>query len=392
MSAPRLSVRHLYASCNAFLPSSTRLAWGSVAGAADASRRSLPTASRSQNAVLHRRALHVVPTPTMAGEAKREAGPGPKRGELPAVPATPVPPLFRRFPPWTHPYLYLVRLDKPAGTLLLYLPCTWSIAMATYSDPAVGLPYMVYMLGLFGAGSLIMRGAGCIVNDLWDIEFDRKVERTRTRPLASGTVKVPQALAFLGLNLAAGLAVLTQLNTFSIALGASSLLLVASYPLMKRVTYWPQLFLGLTFNWGALLGWSAVLGGLNPFVCLPLYAAGILWTLHYDTIYALQDKADDIHAGVKSTALLFGDSVTQWLSTFAAGSVGLLALSGLANGQGWPFFAGVAGAAGHMAWQIATLNIRDPKAAWAKFVSNRQVGYILLAGIVVDILRDRFFS
>lgn len=161
---------------------------------------------------------------------------------------------------------------------------------------------------------------------------------------------------------------------------------------MKRVTYWPQLVLGLTFNWGALLGWAALTGTLNPIVTIPLYSAGILWTLLYDTIYALQDKADDITAGVKSTALLFGDDVKRWLAAFGTGTIALLSLAGWANDHSWPYFASVAAAAGHMTWQIVTLDTKSTKSAWNRFASNRQVGYIVFAGIVLDVLRQRIFG
>lgn len=161
---------------------------------------------------------------------------------------------------------------------------------------------------------------------------------------------------------------------------------------MKRITYWPQFVLGLTFNWGALLGWSAMTGSLNLPVVIPLYAAGVMWTLMYDTIYALQDKKDDVIAGVKSTALLFGDNVKSWLAFFATGTVSLLTVSGIANDQSWPFFAGVAAAGLHMGWQIMTLSVNDPASAWRRFVSNRQVGWIVFGGIVLDTLRSRIIG
>ncbi|KAJ2753829.1 Para-hydroxybenzoate--polyprenyltransferase, mitochondrial precursor (PHB:polyprenyltransferase), partial [Coemansia pectinata] len=176
--------------------------------------------------------------------------------------------------------------------------------MAAFSS-GMPIPDMAYMLALFGTGAFVMRGAGCTINDLWDVKFDKMVERTRARPIASGVISRPKAFVFLGGQLAAGLAVLVQLNPYTIAFCLGSMPLVTIYPFMKRITYWPQLVLGLAFNWGALVGWTAVTGGMNWGVALPLYAAGVSWTLVYDTIYGHQDKRDDVAAGVKSTSLLF---------------------------------------------------------------------------------------
>ncbi|TPX58856.1 hypothetical protein PhCBS80983_g02827 [Powellomyces hirtus] len=316
---------------------------------------------------------------------------------LPLRPANvpPPPPLIPTLPPsWidrtpksVQPYLHLVRLDKPSGTYLLYLPCTWSIGMAAHAaqgtvSPAVTAGY----LSLFGVGALVMRGAGCTINDMWDRDLDKKVWRTRARPLAAGTVTPFQALVFLGGQLSVGLGVLMQLNWYSIALGTASLLPVITYPLMKRITYWPQAVLGLAFNYGALLGWSAMLGTCNWMVCVPLYIAGISWTLVYDTIYALQDKRDDVKAGIKSTALRFGDNLKPWLSLFSTTSVAGLALAGYMNAQGIPFYAiSVGGAAAHYAWQIRTLRPDDPTNAWTKFKSNAGLGSLILAGILIDV-------
>lgn len=189
-------------------------------------------------------------------------------------------------PEKVRPYAHLARLDKPIGTWLLAWPCMWSITLA--ASPG-HLPDMK-MLTLFGCGAFLLRGAGCTINDLLDRDIDTKVERTKSRPIASGALTPFQGVSFLGLQLLLGLGILLQLNNYSRMLGASSLLLVFSYPLMKRITFWPQAFLGLTFNWGALLGWSAVRGSLDPVVVLPLYVSGVFWTLVYDTIYAHQVK------------------------------------------------------------------------------------------------------
>ncbi|XP_070820834.1 4-hydroxybenzoate polyprenyltransferase, mitochondrial [Chaetodon trifascialis] len=277
-----------------------------------------------------------------------------------------------------QPYLRLMRLDKPIGTWLLYLPCTWSIALA--SDPGC-LPHLG-MLTLFGTGSLLMRGAGCTINDMWDKDFDRKVSRTATRPIASGEIPQMHALVFLGGQLSLALGVLLCLNYYSIALGAASLSLVITYPLMKRITYWPQVVLGLTFNWGALLGWAAVKGSCDWSVCLPLYFSGVMWTLIYDTIYAHQDKEDDVVAGVKSTALRFQEQTKPWLSGFTVAMMSGLVAAGVNAEQTLPYYAVLSIVAIHLTHQIYTVDINKPEDCWKKFVSNRNLGLLLFLGIV----------
>lgn len=245
------------------------------------------------------------------------------------------------------------------------------------------------LLALFGAGAFVMRGAGCTINDLWDQKIDRLVERTRNRPLASGKLNTMQALRFLGLQLSVGLLILLNLNKYSIGLGAASILPVAVYPLMKRITHWPQLVLGLTFNWGALLGWSAHVGTLEPYTAIPVYAAGICWTLVYDTIYALQDVQDDLRANVKSTAILFGRHLKLCLSAFAFSSIGLFLYSGHLNGMGAPYYTGIAVAACHLLWQVVMLRREDPKDCMQKFKSNRWLGAVVFVGIAADLLHQR---
>lgn len=286
--------------------------------------------------------------------------------------------IVKSAPAHVQPYLRLMRLDKPIGTWLLYLPCTWSIALA--AEPGQ-LPHLG-MLTLFGVGSLVMRGAGCTINDMWDKDFDKKVSRTATRPIASGEVSQLQALVFLGGQLSLGLGVLLCLNYYSIALGASSLLLVVTYPLMKRITYWPQLMLGLVFNWGALLGWSAVKGSCDWSVCLPLYLSGVMWTLMYDTIYAHQDKEDDVKIGVKSTALKFQEQTKPWLSGFSVAMMSGLIVAGMNANQTLPYYAVLTTVGIHLAHQIYTLDINKPEDCWKKFVSNRNLGLLLFLGIV----------
>lgn len=287
-----------------------------------------------------------------------------------------------------RPYAELMRLEKPIGTWLLYWPGAWSIAMACRAQPGEELVDW-RLLGLFGVGALVMRGAGCTINDMWDRRLDRLVERTKGRPLASDRLTLRQALIFLGAQLGVGLVILTRLNGPSIAVGAASLALVVSYPLMKRITYWPQLVLGLAFNWGALLGWIARTGSFRTAVCGPLYGGGIAWTLLYDTIYALQDIKDDRQAGVRSTALLFGPQVKRWLSGFAVAALAGWTWAGISLDAGWPYFAAVGATGAHFAWQICQLRPADCADCLAKFKSNRWVGAILFAGVVADIAVSR---
>ncbi|XP_037536834.1 4-hydroxybenzoate polyprenyltransferase, mitochondrial [Nematolebias whitei] len=281
-------------------------------------------------------------------------------------------------PAAVQPYLRLMRLDKPIGTWLLYLPCTWSIALAAEPGclPDLGL------LALFGTGALLMRGAGCTINDMWDKNFDKQVSRTASRPIAAGQISRMQAVVFLGGQLSLALGVLLCLNYYSIALGASSLILVITYPLMKRITYWPQFVLGLTFNWGALLGWSAVKGSCDWSVCLPLYFSGVMWTLIYDTIYAHQDKDDDLKVGVKSTALKFQEQTKLWLSGFTLAMMAGLVVAGVNAEQTLPYYAALTTVAGHLTHQIYKVDINRADDCWKQFSSNRNLGLLLFLGIV----------
>ncbi|KAL6780117.1 COQ2 [Auxenochlorella protothecoides x Auxenochlorella symbiontica] len=305
------------------------------------------------------------------------AGPGEATAVTPPQPAAT---WVDRAPPSLQPYLHLIRIDKPIGTWLLAWPCFWSIALAAPPGAAPDLR----MLALFGTGAVLLRGAGCTINDLWDRDLDGQVARTRRRPLAAGLLTPRQAVAFLGLQLSAGLAILLQLNTYSRVLGASSLSLVVVYPLMKRVFGWPQLVLGMAFNWGALLGWAAIHGACDWSVVLPLYGAGILWTLVYDTIYAHQDQEDDAKIGIRSTALTLGRHSRAAMWSFAAGTVGLLGFTGFQAGCGVPYFLGVASAGVHLAWQLGTVNLDDRADCGAKFDSNKWVGAAVFAGTVAD--------
>ncbi|MGI9464083.1 MAG: 4-hydroxybenzoate octaprenyltransferase, partial [Aestuariivirgaceae bacterium] len=216
-------------------------------------------------------------------------------------------------PAAARPYARLCRLERPIGWWLLLLPCWWSIALAQINSGG-GMPD-IKLLVLFLLGAVLMRGAGCTFNDIIDRDFDAQVARTRSRPIPSGQVSVNKARLFLIVQALIAFIILMQFNWFAVALGIASLITVVIYPFMKRFTYWPQFFLGLAFNWGALLGWAAVLGRLDP-AALVLYAGGISWTLAYDTIYAHQDKEDDVLIGVKSTALKFGAATHKWLAGF----------------------------------------------------------------------------
>lgn len=235
-----------------------------------------------------------------------------------------------------------------------------------------------------------MRGAGCTINDMWDKDIDAKVERTKSRPLVAGELTQSDAWVFLSTQLGLGLLILLELNWYSIVLGASSLGLVIIYPLMKRITYWPQLVLGMTFNWGALLGWSATQGSVMWSACLPLYFAGVCWTIVYDTIYAHQDKVDDILLGIKSTAIRFGDNTKLWLSGFSTAMIGGLVTSGVVCGQTWPYYSALGVISAHLAQQIYSLNIDNPTDCATKFISNHQVGLILFMGIVLGTLYKGF--
>jgi len=284
--------------------------------------------------------------------------------------------------PWAQPYLKLMRLDKPIGTMLLFWPCGWGIASAAMPG---ALPDF-YMMSVFAAGALIMRGAGCTINDMWDRDIDKMVARTANRPLVSGDVTMTQAWVFLAAQLSLGLALLLQLNWYSVVLGASSLGLAITYPLMKRVTHWPQLILGFTFNWGALLGYSAVKGYVDLSTCLPLYLSGVFWTIIYDTIYAHQDKKHDLQIGIKSTAIKFGDNTKLFLGGFSAAMLSNLLIFGAVNEQTWPFYGTVGLVGAHLAWQIYSLNLNNPQDCANKFISNSQVGFLLFCGIVIGTL------
>jgi 4-hydroxybenzoate polyprenyltransferase len=287
-----------------------------------------------------------------------------------------------------RPYLRLARADRPIGIWLLLWPCWWSILLAAPAAPPANdwaVVFILWLMVLFAIGAAVMRGAGCTYNDIVDRDIDAKVARTAGRPIPSRQVSVEMAAAFLGVQLLLGLVVLLQLNWFSVALGAASLAPIALYPFMKRITDWPQAFLGLTFNWGALLGWSAVTGGLALAPAL-LFAGCILWTLGYDTIYAHQDKEDDALIGVRSTARLLGERTKAWLIAFYGGAWSLIVAAGLSAGMGGGFYVPMIAAGLHLAWQIRRLEINDGENCLATFKSNRDLGLIVLVAILAGLI------
>jgi 4-hydroxybenzoate polyprenyltransferase len=284
-------------------------------------------------------------------------------------------------PPWLRPYLRLARLDRPIGSWLLLLPCWWSSALAAVAAHA-RVPSL-WHLALFFVGAFAMRGAGCTWNDIVDRDLDGSVERTASRPIPSGQVSVAQAALFLVLQSLVGFAVLIAFNGFTVALGIASLAIVVVYPFLKRITYWPQIGLGLAFSWGALMGWAGAFGRLD-LPALLLYAGSISWVIGYDTIYAHQDREDDALIGIKSTALLFGPRTKPRLALFYGLAVILIGAAGFSAGGGLFFGLGLLAFAAHLVWQVVRLDIGDPDNCLAVFKSDRDAGLILFAGLLLD--------
>jgi 4-hydroxybenzoate polyprenyltransferase len=284
-------------------------------------------------------------------------------------------------PSWSRPYLRLARFDRPIGSWLLLMPCWWSAALA--SGVAGNLGQLPLTIVLFFVGAFVMRGAGCTWNDITDRKLDALVERTRSRPIPAGQVSVPRAGAFLVVQALIGLLVLLQFNRFAIMTGIASLLIVAIYPFMKRITYWPQIVLGLAFSWGALMGFAVLLGRIDA-AALWLYAGSISWVIGYDTIYAHQDTEDDALIGIKSTALLFGARTRPALTAFYALAVVLIGVAlalAKAGALGW---IALAIFAAHLAWQIVRLDISDTALCLRVFKSNRDAGLLLFVGLLAD--------
>jgi 4-hydroxybenzoate polyprenyltransferase len=317
-----------------------------------------------------------MPRPTSQGKAAGVADAEPKNW------------VDRYAPSWALPYLRLARADRPVGFFLLALPCFWSVGLAGRSADA---PYPdPWLLLLFAVGAIAMRAAGCTYNDIVDRKIDAEVARTRSRPLPSGQVSVTAAVLFMLVLCLFGLGVLLSLNRFSILLGLGVIPIVALYPFMKRISHWPQAVLGLALNWGALMGWAAVLGGLDvaPIV---LYVGALAWTIGYDTIYAHQDREDDALIGMKSTALRFGPATQTWLSAFYGLAWSAMLLSGLAAGAGPVFVAGMGLAGAQLGWQVATLNIDDAENCLVRFRSNRDVGLLIFVAIALDMTLASWF-
>jgi 4-hydroxybenzoate polyprenyltransferase len=287
---------------------------------------------------------------------------------------------LRLAPPFALPYVQLARLDRPAGWQLLLAPCWWATALAGISAHHGPNPWHLL---LFFVGAVVMRGAGCTYNDILDRDLDANVERTRGRPLAARRIGVVPAAIFMVVQSFVGLAVLLQFNAYTIALGMGSLAVVAIYPLMKRVTSWPQAVLGLAFSWGALVGWTATFGRLD-WPALALYAASICWTIGYDTIYAQQDSRDDAIVGIRSTARLFGEHARGAIAAFYALAAALTqaALVGAGGGVfaeiGWLAFVA------HLGWQVWRIDGASPATALKLFRSNRDAALLLFAGFAAQ--------
>src|ERR1700686_3400920 len=286
-----------------------------------------------------------------------------------------------RAPPWSRPYLRLSRLDRPIGSWLLLMPCWWSAALAAGVVGSIG--QLTSLVLLFFIGAFAMRGAGCTWDDITDRDLDALVERTRSRPIPAGQVSVPQATIFLVVQALIGLAVLLQFNRFAVATGIASLVIVAVYPFMKRITWWPQIVLGLAFSWGALMGFAVMFARIDA-TALALYAGSIAWVIGYDTIYAHQDAPDDALIGIKSTALLFGARTRPALMVFYGLAVVLIGVALALAGARWPAWIGLAAFATHLIWQIRRLEISDPALCLRIFKSNRDAGLLLFAGLLAD--------
>lgn len=284
-----------------------------------------------------------------------------------------------RLPPGWRPYLLLARVDRPIGTWLLFLPGLWGILLA-----APPWAEALRLILLFALGSLVMRAAGCVVNDLWDRDIDRQVARTASRPLASGALRARHALAFLAALLITGLFILLQLNRLAQILGIASLLLVALYPLAKRVTWWPQLVMGFTFGFGAPMGYAAATGRIDG-AWFALYAAAIVWDLGFDTIYAHQDREDDALIGMKSTARLFGEHTAPFLAACYAVTILLLGFAGWLAGLSTWFYPALALPAALLARQVVTLDIHNPGHCLTLFRANREVGLAVGVALLVGI-------
>jgi 4-hydroxybenzoate polyprenyltransferase len=328
------------------------------------------------------------PQPARAQEPvteEKKKGPNPVLGDV-VKPVDTKPTVPQRFvnslPPSVKPYAELMRLDKPIGTWLLYSPCTWSVTMGAYATSAP-LSYTAWTLGLMGIGAVVMRGAGCTINDLLDRNLDAHVERTVNRPIASGAVSVPQAVTFLGAQCFAGLGVLLSLPSECFWLATASLPLIFTYPLFKRFTYYPQASLSTCFTWGALVGFPAM--GVWPWsTMLTLHASAFAWCMTYDTIYAHQDRRDDKLIGVKSTALKWGERTKPILRGLSVAQIGLLTTSGFLYSMGPGFYVATGLATYRLFDMIRRVDLDEPKDCWKWFVENINTGHVIFGGIFFD--------
>ncbi|KAG2033541.1 4-hydroxybenzoate polyprenyl transferase [Suillus americanus] len=289
------------------------------------------------------------------------------------------------FPSNIRPYLCLARVHKPAGTLLLFYPCAWSVTMACYTHGAPISMVWTYV-GFFLVTSQVFRAAGCVINDMWDKDLDAAVPRTSTRPLAAGDISMFQAFLFLIPQLALGVWLLMQLNEYSLRLGLSSLGLVVLYPAMKRLTNWPQAVLGMCFNWGVLLGAASVVGTIDWHVYIPLHLGAACWTIVYDTSYARQDRDEDVKYGVHSTTIIFGDQIRPILAMFSVVACSLVSYAGYCNGHGLSFFCGVALGALQLARLLARTDFENKESCDATLFSNAWFGFWVWAGAFADFL------
>ena len=280
-------------------------------------------------------------------------------------------------------YLQLLRLEQPVGFFLLMMPCFWGVIAASSSYQHLWDNF--YLFIIFAVGSVAMRSAGCIINDFFDKDLDKLVSRTSHRPLASGTISSFEALLIFSILNLVGLTILLSLNLLSIIIGLISFLLFILYPLMKRITYWPQLFLGITFNIGCLIGYAAIEYQINIQIIF-LYLAGIFWTLGYDTIYAHQDREDDLKIGIKSTAILFGNTTNRWIVIFYSLMVASLFLFGLLNDQNFYYFISLFFVIVHLFYQIKKLDINNSNVCLSIFKSNQYLGLIIALSLLIGIL------
>ena len=292
--------------------------------------------------------------------------------------ALPVFSLIDRLPSFMRPYVLLARLDKPVGFMLLLYPAWWAQLLAT---PKGGWPDVTIFV-LFYIGAIVMRAAGCAINDVFDYKLDAQVERTKMRPIASGSLKPWQGIVFAALCCAIGLAIVTQMGGLSFYLALGSLPLIALYPLMKRITWWPQVFLGIIFNWGAMMGFAAVQGTL-PIAAFVLYAACFFWTLAYDTIYAFQDIQDDELAGIKSTARRLGDDARPMIVLWAGLAISLIIGAGYVCQMGIAFYMGMALAAVQLGFLLKNWHMEDRASSLAAFQANTMFGDIVLAAMIL---------